>query len=219
MSRTSVVLWGPALAVALVSWSPALAHSSSARLLADAPLAAATPTAVAGEAALAGPSARVMDSGGPSYPAHLLITVVPAFFASTAGVVLTTLVGSLTNSLAGVGASALLMLLVPPVLTALTALLVGNDSGERYRFWGPLGVAFVLHAAVFIVTSLAFGFAVPWSDPTALLAFAAVDAVLMTLGAVSTMHLFPLKVAPPEIPAFAPGVSPTRIVSLAKVAL
>jgi hypothetical protein len=204
----------PTLLLALAFLCPSVGHASSARLLDDdvPRFSSLTPSgsglgtlgATAGEGATA-----------PGFGAHFGITLLPAVFASTTGVVLAVALEGLSNTLLGVAVPALLShLLVGPVLTTLVALLVGNNHGEHFGFWGGAAAAFLLHAATFVVGSL---LGVAWSNPLHLLLYTLVDGLLMSAGSVGVMHLFPEKVATAELPSFVPGVSATQLVSLSKV--
>ncbi len=208
----------PALVVVLVPWA-ALARPPSARLLDDAPRVAALTPSLLRSGALGATAGEVASEISPNFGQHFLITLVPAIFASTAGVALGTALGSLSNSLLwSVIPAALAQLFVGPVLTTLIALLVGNQKGERFGFWGPAAVTFLLHAAVFVVSS--FFLVVPsLLEPVPLLLYTAVDGLVMTAGSVGFMHLFPKKTATVELPSFVPGVSETRFLALSKVEL
>ena len=200
----------PALLAALAALFPSVGHASSARLLDDdAPRHAALTPLEAG--------IGVGATGGVGFGEHFGVTLLPAVFASTTGVALAVALEGLSNSLVGVAVPALLShLLVGPVLTTLVALLVGNDHGDRFGFWGGAGAAFLLKAATFAVASL---IGVAWSNPVHLLLYTLVDGLLMTAGSVGVMHLLPKKVATAELPSFVPGVSGTRLVSLSTVEL
>lgn len=210
----------PALLAALASLCPAVGRASSARLLDDdAPHhATLTPREARFGVGAPGDVAGEMDAEkGPGFGEHFGVTLLPAVFASTTGVALAVALEGLSNTLVGVAVPALLShLLVGPVLTTVVALLVGNDHGDRYGFWGGAGAAFLLKAATFAVASLV---GVAWSNPVHLLLYALVDGLLMTAGSVGMMHLFPKKAATAELPSFVPGVSGTQLVSLSSVEL
>jgi hypothetical protein len=127
----------------------------------------------------------------------------------------------LSNALVGQLPALLVSLLAGPALTTLGAWLVGNhgDAG-RYGYWGAFGVTFLVHLAVFAVTSLALPVAVAWSNPVSLLVYSLVDGLLMTVSAVGFMHLFPDRkpVAAPTVTSFLPGVTDTAFVPLSSVA-
>jgi hypothetical protein len=200
------------LVLALLPAGPAVAFPS-VRLLDDAPRRAVLPSVLGAPDA---PSSITVapTSAGLDFGTHFGITLVPSIFASTAGVVLAWALGGLSNTLLGAIIPALLAhLLVGPGLTALVALLVGNDKESRFGFWGPAAGAFLIHAATFLVASLLL--VVPWTNPVALLAYTAIDGVLMAGASVGLMHLFPKKVAAAELRSFVPGVSETRVLPMA----
>lgn len=188
----------------------------SARLLLDAPrvLLAAT------DAALTAPAAA--PAPGISYGAHLVKTTAAGVVASSAGVLLGAALGSLSNHLLGAALPVLLAnLFLPPVVTAVTALVLGNwNTPGRFGLWLPLGGAFVVNAALYVVASLFL--VVPWTNPLALLAYTVVDGLLMAGATVGLMHALETNPAPaptPTITSFVPGVSDTALVPMARVAL
>jgi hypothetical protein len=198
-------------AVALASF-PASAAEPSARLLDEGPRAVSLAPA---------PAVAAAAPEGVSFGAHFGKTVGLGVFGATAGAVAGHLLGNLSNNLIGAALpGALCNLLIGPVLTALGALLVGNDGAltGSYGFWGPLGVALGINAVVYIATS--FLLPVGWGNPVALLLYSLVDGLLMTGGAVGLMHLIdtaPRRTA--SIPSFTPGVSDTVVVTLSEVRL
>jgi hypothetical protein len=147
---------------------------------------------------------------------HFARTLLAGIFSSTAGVLTSVAVGALSNSLLGAALPVLLIqLLLPPVLTTLAALFFGNfrDPG-RFSFWLPALGTFLLHGALFVVTSLAF--VLPWSNPISLLAYTVIDGVLMSGSSVGLMHLFQRSAASKvsTLRSFVPGVTDTNVVSL-----
>lgn len=156
---------------------------------------------------------------GPTFGVHFAKTLGVGVASSATGVLLGTLFGTLSNNLIWAAIPVLLSnLFVGPVVTALVAMLLGNDGAPgRYGFWGPAGVAFVLHAALYVILSLLPQFAVPWSNPVALLLYSLVDGLLMTGGSVGLMHLTEKKAETTSIQSFVPGVSDTQFVALTKV--
>lgn len=214
----------PTLLAALAVLYPAMGHASSARLLDDdAPHhAALTPLEAGigigiGVGALGGVAGEMDAEKRLGIGEHFGVTLLPAVFASTTGVALAVALEGLSNTLVGVAVPAMLShLLVGPVLTTLVAMLVGNDHGDHYGFWGGAAAAFLLKAATFAVASLV---GVTWSNPVHLLLYTLVDGLLMTAGSVGMMRLLPKKVATAELPSFVPGVSGTQLVSLSTVEL
>lgn len=152
---------------------------------------------------------------------HFGKTLGLGVFASTAGVLLAVPLGMLSNALLGQLPALLVSLLAGPALTTLGAWLIGNhgDSG-RYGYWGAFGVTFLVHLAVFVVTSLALPVSVAWSNPVSLLLYSLVDGLLMSGTSVGFMHLFPnkKKVAAPTVTSFVPGVTDTAFVPMSSVA-
>jgi hypothetical protein len=151
-----------------------------------------------------------------TFATHFARTLLPAIFGSTAGVIGAVALGSLSNSLLGAAIPVLLVhLLIPPILTVFSALLLGNHINPgRFNFWLPMLGTFLLHAAVFVVGSLVFS--IPWTNPLALLAFTVVDGMLMSVTSVGLMHLFQNAATQKMsvIKSFVPGVSDTTFISM-----
>lgn len=167
------------------------------------------------------PEVRLTPEAHPGigFGEHLAKTTAAGVFASTAGVLLAVPLGSLAIELVPAALPVLLShLFVPPALTVLAAWLVGQvDAPGRYGYWGAFGVAFLVHAATFAVSALFF--AVPWSNPVALLLYSLVDGLLMSGSSVGFMHLFPnRKQAAPTVASFVPGVGDTTFVPCTTVA-
>jgi hypothetical protein len=183
-------------------------------------VSAAAPVSLA-SAALAADGLTAGAAPTIGFGQHFAKTLGLGVFASTAGVLLAVPLGMLSNALVGQLPALLVSLLAGPALTTLGAWLVGNhgDAG-RYGYWGAFGVTFLVHLAVFAVTSLALPVAVAWSNPVSLLVYSLVDGLLMTVSAVGFMHLFPDRkpVAAPTVTSFLPGVTDTAFVPLSSVA-
>jgi hypothetical protein len=210
-----------------LSAAPALAQSAteparSAHLL-DAADGSALAMAAPSMAQLAPQASDVSGSEaflpGPAYGVHFAKTFGAGVVGSTAGVLLGTALGQLSNDLIWSALPVLLSnLFVGPIVTVLVAMLVGNDgSSGRYGFWGPVGVAFALNAALYVVVSLALNVAVSYATPLPLLLYTLVDSLLMTGGSVGLMHLTEKKVASSAIPSFIPGVTDTQVAALSTV--
>ncbi|MCC6338057.1 MAG: hypothetical protein IT380_29195 [Myxococcales bacterium] len=150
---------------------------------------------------------------------HFAKTAGVGVLASTAGVLIAVPLGMLSNELVWTALPVLIShLFIPPGLTVLAAWLIGKVSAPgRYGFWGAFGAAFAVHAAAFVVASLAL--TVPWTNPVALLLYTLVDGLLMSGTSVGFMHLFPNeKKAPATVTSFVPGVSDTVFVPASTVA-
>lgn len=204
------------LLLALFALSAA-AQSRSATLLGDAPR-----TVLGAAPGLLGAALGSVDvhesAPGMSFGAHLTKTSVVGVVASTTGVLLGAGLGALSNNLVGAIIPALLAnMFLPPVLTVLAAMLLGNmDSPGRFGFWLPLAGAFVVNAAAYVIASLFL--VVPWTNPVALLLYSLVDGLLMGGATVGLMHLTEKKQTS-TVTSFAPGVSDTTLVPLVKVSL
>lgn len=196
----------PAQAVPLLEGGVRLAPASVPPSAFDATLRAKTLTAAT-------------DGPGIGFGEHLAKTTGVGIWGSTAGVLIAVPLGTLSNKLLWAALPALVShLFIPPVLTVLTAWLIGQAAAPgRYGFWGAFGVAFAVHAAAFAVASLAL--VVPWSNPAALLVYTLVDGLSMSATSVGFMHLFPNeKRAAPTVASFVPGVSETTFVPCTTVA-
>lgn len=179
-----------------------------------------------------GPSVSRADEGGPSLPLALSPTppaplgFVPLLATGTAigaassasGALLGAGLGSLSNHLAGallVGGFA--NLLLPPLLTALSLVLLGNlHAPGRFSLWQPLLSAFASNAAVYLVVSLALPIAVGWANPVSLLVYALLDGVVMSAATTGVMALTERK-PPLVIRSTVPGADPAVFASLSKV--
>lgn len=201
--------------------SSALAETRSARLLNDAPtlLMGATPRLL--DAALA--ATDVKDSAVPAvagigFGEHFGKTAAIGMASSVTGVLIGAGLGMLSNNLIAAAVPVLLAnLFLPPVVTVLMAMLIGNwDSPGRFSFWGPALGAFAVNAAAYVIASLFM--VVPWTSPVALLLYSLVDGVLMSGVSVGLMHLTQKK-APATITSFVPGVSDTAFIALTRVNL
>ncbi len=215
MKKLSVV----PLVLALVAAS-AQAENRSATLLGDAPrlVLGATPRlldAVLGAEEVKSTPAAVAGIG---FGEHFGKTAAIGMASSVTGVLIGAGLGTLSNNLIGAAVPVLLAnLFLPPVVTVLMAMLIGNwDSPGRFRFWGPVLGAFAVNAAAYAIASLLL--VVPWTNPMALLLYSLVDGLLMSGATVGIMHLTEKK-APATITSFVPGVSDTTFISLSRVNL
>jgi hypothetical protein len=202
---------------------PALAQGRAARLLdtSDAPLLALAPTGSALHL-LPGAVEVTATHQGPGYGEHFVKTYAASLIGSTAGTVLAGALGPAAITLIGTAIPFLLaQVLVGPIITVLAAMLVGNEGhfSGRYGFWLAWGAATVLHLATYLVASLALATPVGWTNPVAMLVYTLVDGLLMTGGAVGTMHLAAPKPVAAVLPSFVPGVSETQVIALGKVDL
>ncbi|MFZ5444592.1 MAG: hypothetical protein ACOZQL_31655 [Myxococcota bacterium] len=215
------------LALALGA-TTALAEGRSARLLDDAPKLAmgAAPRllpVVLGHGESEGDCGCECECAPPmGYGELFTKTAAVGVVASAAGVMLGAGLGTLSNNLIGAALPVLLAnLFVPPIVTVLVAMLLGNwDSPGRFGFWLPVAGAFVVNAAVYVLTSLVLQIAVAWTNPVAMLLYTLVDGVLMsgaTVGIMALTEKKPDKTA--VIPSFVPGVSATTFVPLTTVKL
>ncbi|MBL8956169.1 MAG: hypothetical protein JNK82_35675 [Myxococcaceae bacterium] len=111
--------------------------------------------------------------------------------SAAGGLLLGAGLGTLTNSLA----AALLLgaftnLLLPPALTAVSLLLLGNLNAQgRFSLWLPLAAAFAVNGALYALVSLVLPFAVAWSNPIALIGYAVLAGVSMSGAATGVMAL------------------------------
>lgn len=199
--------------------SSALAQTRSATL-SDAPkaLLAATPRLL--DAALAATDVKEAAPAvaGIGFGEHFGKTAAIGMASSVTGVLIGAGFGMLSNNLIAAAVPVLLAnLFLPPIVTVLMAMLIGNwDSPGRFGFWGPVAGAFVVNAAAYVIASLLM--VVPWTSPVAVLLYSLVDGVLMSGVSVGIMHLTEKK-APATITSFVPGVSDTQFVSLTRVNL
>ncbi|MEW5741788.1 MAG: hypothetical protein AB1938_22905 [Myxococcota bacterium] len=204
---TLALLALPAQAARLLDEEVRLVPASVPQSVLDTSLRAETLTATAD------------DDPGIGFGEHFAKTAGVGVLASTAGVLIAVPLGALSNELIWAALPVLVShLFIPPGLTVLAAWLIGKASAPgRYGFWGAFGVAFAVHAAAFVVASLAL--AVPWTNPVALLLYTLVDGLLMSGTSVGFMHLFPnKKKAAPTVASFVPGVSDTAFVPCTTVA-
>jgi hypothetical protein len=222
MTKLSVV----PLVVALFA-STAFAEGRSARLLGDAPKL------------LMGTSLRVLDVAvgamdedchcgevRTNYGVLFAKTSAVGIAASATGVLVGAGLGSLSNNLIGAILPGALIgnLLLPPVLTVLAAMLMGNwDAPGRFSFWLPVLGAFVGNAAVYVIVSLALQMAVAWTNPVSLMVYAVVQGFVMGGATTGIMALTEKKKSGDEhasvIKSFVPGITDTTFVSLGKVDL
>lgn len=210
-----------ALAVALLA-AQAGAETRAAHLLGDAPRLAlgAAPRLLDGALGAADVKETPAGLEGIGFAEHFTKGAAIGVGSTVLGALVGAGLGALSNNLiVSVLAVGLSNLFIPPILTVLLAQLVGNwDSPGRFGFWLPLAGAFVVNAALYLVTS--FVLAVPWTNVAALLLYSLADGVLMSGASVGLMHLTQQpKVAPPTVTSFVPGVSETTLVPLVKVAL
>jgi hypothetical protein len=216
MKKSSLV----PLAMALLCAMSAQAESRSAQLLADAPkvLLGATPRLL--DSALAAADVKDTPSTplGTGWGEHFAKTSAVGMASSLTGVLIGAGLGTLSNNLIGAAIPVLLAnLFLPPILTVLVAMLVGNwETPGRFGFWLPLAGAFVVNAAAYVIASLFL--VVPWTNPAALLLYCLVDGLLMGGTTVGLMHLTEKK-KPGTITSFVPGVTDTTFVSMMKVDL
>lgn len=205
------------LAFALCA-SSALAESRSAHLLGDAPklLLGASPRLL--DAALGASDHECHCEPRMGYGELFAKTSAVGLAASTAGVLIGAGLGALSNNLIAAAIPVLLAnLFLPPVLTVLAAMLLGNwDSPGRFGFWLPVLGAFVVNAAAYVLASLVFG--VAWTNPVALLLYTLVDGLLMSGATVGIMALAEKKTTG-SVTSFVPGVGDTTFVPLVKVGL
>lgn len=196
----------------------AQAETRSARLLGDAPrvLLGATPRLLDGALAAADVKETVAQNIG--FGEHLAKTSAVGMASSVTGVLIGAGLGSLSNSLVAAAIPVLLAnLFLPPVITVLVAMLIGNwDSPGRFGFWLPLAGAFAVNAAAYVIASLLL--VVPWTNPAALLVYSLIDGLLMGGASVGLMHLTEKKQTT-NVTSFVPGVSDTTLVPLVKVSL
>ncbi|MDP1824131.1 MAG: hypothetical protein Q8L48_12840 [Archangium sp.] len=212
--KTSLLV---ALVVALFA-GHARAESRSAHLLGDAPkvLLGSTPRLL--DSALAAADVKDTVAANIGFGEHFAKTSAVGMASSLTGVLLGAGLGVLSNNLIGAAIPVLLAnLFLPPILTVLMAMLVGNwETPGRFGFWLPLAGAFVVNAAAYVIASLVL--VVPWTNPAALLLYCLVDGLLMGGATVGIMHLTEKK-KPGTITSFVPGVSDTTFVSMMKVNL
>jgi len=185
----------------------AQAQLRSARLLVDAP-----------KLLLAATEVKPNVTDGMGFGEHLTKTAAVGMASSIAGVLIGAGLGSLSNNLIAAVVPVLLAnLFLPPILTVLVAMLIGNwDSPGRFSFWLPLAGAFVVNAAAYVIASLFM--VVPWTNPVALLLYSLVDGMLMGGATVSLMHLTAKK-QPVLLTSFVPGVTDTMMIPVMKVNL
>ena len=207
------------LSLSLVLWAgTSLGESRSARLLGDAPklLLGTTPRLL--DSVLGATDVKDDVAAGIGFGEHLAKTSAVGMASSVTGVLIGAGLGSLSNNLIAAAIPVLLAnLFLPPILTVLVAMLVGNwDSPGRFSFWLPLAGAFVVNAAAYVMASLFL--VVPWTNPVALLLYCLVDGLLMGGATVGVMHLTQKKKTS-TITSFIPGLSDTTLVPLVKVSL
>lgn len=206
------------LVVALFA-GDAQAESRSAHLVGDAPKLLLGATSRLLDSALAAADVKDTLAANIGFGEHFAKTSAVGMASSLTGVLIGAGLGTLSNNLIGAAIPVLLAnLFLPPILTVLVAMLVGNwDTPGRFGgFWLPLAGAFVVNAAAYVIASLFL--VVPWTNPAALLLYCLVDGLLMGGTTVGVMHLTEKK-APATVTSFVPGVSDTTFVSMMKVDL
>ncbi|HEY1089152.1 MAG TPA: hypothetical protein VGE37_15715 [Archangium sp.] len=207
------------LAVVLLA-AHAFADGRSASLLGDAPRVALAAAPRLLEAAAGAPDVKQAPAAveGIGYGEHFVKTSAVGVASTVTGVLLGAGFGALSNNLIAAAVPVLLMnLFVPPIITVLAAMLIGNwDTPGRFGFWLPMVGAFVVNAAAYVISSLLL--VVPWTNPAALLAYAFIDGILMGGTTVGLMHLTQKKDAP-VVKSFVPGVTDTTLVALMEVPL
>lgn len=155
-----------------------------------------------------------------SFGEHFAKTAVVGTAASITGVLIGAGLGALSNNLIAAAIPVLLAnLFLPPIVTVLVAMWLGNltSPGRFTGFWLPAAGAFAVNAAAYVIASLLL--VVPWTNPAALLVYALVDGVLMSGASVGLMHLTEKKDQPATVTSFVPGVTDTVIAPIVKVAL
>jgi hypothetical protein len=155
----------------------------------------------------------------PEFLPHLAVAIGAGIVTVPAGLLLTSFVGSLSNTLLGAAIPSLLIMgLLAPTLVTGAAMLFGNrGGGGRYGYWLAWGATFLVNTAAMIVAGV-LGLSV--GLPAQLIAFSVIDGVLLGAASVGTMRFFekaPAGVA--TIPSFVPGVTATQLLPLAQVAL
>lgn len=167
-------------------------------------------------------SARLVPDVAPpvQYGSLFAATSAFGFTASVTGVLVGAGFGALSNNLFGALLPGALLgnLLLPPLITALSAVLVGNVDGVRFTAWWPLLGAFVANAAVYLLTSLVLPIAVSFANPGTLLLYALVDGLVMAGATTGVMALTEQKPVS-TVRSFAPGVTDTTFVALSTVQL
>lgn len=206
------------LVLLAVTAAAAQAETRSARLLSDAPkvLLGATPRLL--DAALAATDVKETVAERIGFGEHFAKTTAVGMASSVTGVLIGAGLGALSNNLIAAAIPVLLAnLFLPPVVTVLVAMLIGNwDSPGRFSFWLPLAGAFAVNAAAYVIASLLF--VVPWTNPAALLLYSLIDGLLMSGASVGLMHATEKK-TPVTVTSFVPGVTDTLMVPMVKVNL
>jgi hypothetical protein len=208
----------------MVFASTALAEGRSARLLGDAPklLMGTSPRVLDG---LLGQKDECDCEHRMGFGELFAKTSAVGIAASATGVLVGAGLGSLSNNLIGAILPGALIgnLLLPPILTVLAAMLIGNwdEPGRFSSFWLPLLGAFVGNAAVYVIVSLALNVAVAWTNPVSLMVYAVVQGLVMGGANTGLMALTEKKkdAHTTVIPSFVPGISDTTFVSFGKVDL
>lgn len=196
----------------------AQAETRSARLLSDAPQTLVGAGAVSASSLLGSTDLKTAPLPEVTFAVHFTKTTAVGMASSVVGVLLGAGLGSLSNNLVAAVIPVLLSnLFLPPVVTVLAAMLIGNwDSPGRFGFWLPLAGAFAVNAAAYVLASLAF--VVPWTNPAALLLYTLVDGLLMSGASVGLMHLTEKRPAT-TVASFSPGITDTVLVPVMKVNL
>ncbi len=209
------------LAVALCA-STAFAESRAAHLLGDAPklLLGVSPRLLdAAQGAMdGGDCAGECECKRIGFGELFAKTSAVGMASSTAGVLIGAGLGSLSSNLIFAALPVLLAnLFLPPVLTVLAAMLMGNwDAPGRFGFWLPVLGAFAVNAVAYVLASLVL--VVPWTNPVALLLYTLVDGLLMSGATVGVMALTEKKPTS-VVKSFVPGITDTTFVPLVKVDL
>lgn len=202
---------------AAVMAMPAQAQAHQARLMADdAPLASGAKLLPL--AKTEGPVAE----GTPKYVPHLGVTFVAAFVSIPTGFAVSNLLGTLSNNLIWAALPGLVaMTFIAPTITTLVSWLYGNwhasDGFKPFGFWLP----WLSSLGVHIVSMVIAGFlGATIGVPATLFVMGAIEGLVMSGAVVGTMHLTERKrEAGVAIQSFVPGVTETRMLSLAKVDL
>ena len=202
----------------IISSSSSSSSHPQVGILSDAPqlLLAATPRLL--DSALAATDVKEEVAEKMGFGEHFAKTTAVGMASSVTGVLIGAGLGTLSNNLIGAAVPVLLAnLFLPPVVTVLVAMLLGNmGSPGRFGFWLPLAGAFVVNAAAYVIASLFL--VVPWTNPAALLVYSLIDGLLMSGASVGLMHATEKKQTT-IVKSFVPGISDTTMVSMMKVNL
>lgn len=211
-------------AVAAALLAPAAFATEAALLPADAPLhlaAASTGARLLSPQESVGGSAAPVVRTIPGYIPHFGVAFAAAFVGISGGQYLATLFGNLSNSLiGGLIPGALVMGLVAPALVALCSWLYGNkdyldQSDKPFRFVGP----WLITTGVHIVSLVIAGFiGVTVGAPATVFTMAVIEGLVLAGVNVGSSRLLENKAAlqPVTLRSFAPGVTDTTLVPLAR---